>query len=683
MKKVFIAISAVLISLTINAQKLDTKNPLLMHSNASIRFDKVTAQTIKDAVDNVIKVSDERIDNIASIKPAAQTAANTLMAMDELQYDIVDLLSKLGLVGGTYVNDSARDAANEEAGRLSSYASDLYLNEPLYKSLKQFSNNKYKTLKADQQKYLRETILAFEKNGMKLNAEQRKELQAINEKLTRLGIEFDRNIGESKDSVEFTEEQLKGVAANTKAPWKRANGKYMVYVNGPNYTEVMSNVDDEATRKTMYIHYNNRAYPKNIAVLDSLFFYRDKLAKRLGFDSYAAYSVVDKMSGSPAKVWAFENDLIAKLTPNVTKELNELKEQKKQLHPELPNQIFDWDVSFYRKKLLDTKYQLSTDEVKQYFEMNNTLKGMFTVYENLFSIKIKETKGVPTWFSKVKTFETYKDGKMIGLFYLDLFPRPNKYTHFACFPINQYRKAGGKEVVPVSALVCNFPEGTATEPSLLYHSDVVTLFHEFGHLVHSMLGRSEIASQGPFNVKGDFVEAPSQFLENWVWQYESLKLFAKHYKTGKPLPLTLFNKMKATQQVGVATQYIRQAYLGVLDFTYEGKYDSIRGKDIVKVSEDLTAMRQIPFVEGSHFITSFGHLSGYAANYYGYLWSKVFAEDMFSVFKKKGVMDKATGLRYRKEVLERAATKEEIDMLRAFLGREPNSAAFLQSLGIK
>jgi Zn-dependent oligopeptidase len=198
-----------------------------------------------------------------------------------------------------------------------------------------------------------------------------------------------------------------------------------------------------------------------------------------------------------------------------------------------------------------------------------------------------------------------------------------------------------------------------------------------------MLGRSDLASQGPFSVKGDFTEAPSQFLENWVWQYESLKLFAKHYKTGEVLPLSLYNRMKKTQTVGVAIQYMRQAYLGITDFTFEDKYDSISKKDIMQVAKDLYVINQLPFPEGSHFLASFTHLNGYAANYYGYLWSKVFAEDMFSEFKKKGIMNTALGLRYRKEVLEKASTKEEIDMLRAFLGREPNSDAFLKSLGLK
>ena len=680
-KKILIITFFSIISLASFCQPLPQSNPLLAQSNEPIQFEKVNAQVIRDAVQTVINTSNSRVEKIVSAK--SRSTANILMAFDELSFDINDLAQKLGLIASTYQYDATRDAANDEAGKLGIYATNLFLDERLYKVIKQYAaGNVAAMLKPNQKKFLKEVLLAFEKNGMKLDLKGRNELKLLSEKLINLGIEFDKNIAEYKDSVSFSESDLAGVAENIKKPWKRANG-YTVYINGPNSIEISSNAINPETRHTILLHYNNRAYPKNIKTLDSLFYYRNLFAKKLGFKSYAAYATVDKMVGSPLKVWSFENSLINKLTPNVTKELNELKTFKHQIDPLVDTTLKPWDISYYTKKLLDSKYKVNSDEVKQYFEMNNTLKGMFSVYEKLFSIEIRETKNIPVWYSKVKSFEMYKDGKKIGFFYLDLFPRPDKYTHFACFGITGYHHSGNKEILPVSALICNFPEGNANDPSLLYHADVVTLFHEFGHLVHSMLGRSDIASQGPFNVKGDFTEAPSQFLENWVWQYESLKLFAKQYKTGQPLPETLFNRMKQTQNVGVAIQYMRQAYFGILDFTYEDKYDSIIGKDIAQVSKDLFVINQLPLTEGTHFITSFTHLNGYAANYYGYLWSKVFAEDMFSVFKKNGVMNPALGLRYRKEILEKASTKEELDMLRTFLGREPNSDAFLKTLGIK
>jgi Zn-dependent oligopeptidase len=198
-----------------------------------------------------------------------------------------------------------------------------------------------------------------------------------------------------------------------------------------------------------------------------------------------------------------------------------------------------------------------------------------------------------------------------------------------------------------------------------------------------MLGRSELASQGPFSVKGDFVEAPSQLLENWCWEYDALKTFARHYKTGKTLPPALYEKMKNSKLALTGLNNMRQLYFGTIDFTFHDKYDSINSKSLTSVSKSLTDMVQIPYVEGSHLICSFGHLNGYAANYYGYMWSRVFAEDMFSVFKKEGVMNSRTGIRYRQQVLEKGSTMDEIEMLKNFLGRSPNSNAFMQSLGLK
>lgn len=667
---------------TIFAQEKGSDNPLLVHSDKPIRFDLINAASIRSSVNSVIVLSDQRINRIIAASGTSKTPFNVLMAADELFYDLLDLSMKLQTVASTYADDSTRNAANEESEKISMYVNNLYLNDGLYKALQSFNAGNINGLKPNHQKFLKELLLAFEKNGMKLKPLERERLKEINKKLISFGTQFDKNIAEFKDSITFTAAQLKGLPANMLTAWKRPQGDYTVYVNSPNYFNVLKYADADATRRIMYLHYNNRAYPANVKPLDSLVFYRQKLAESLGFKTYAEYALADKMAARPENVWKFEDDLTVKLTPYVTKELDELKRLKHTMHPELPDSLYMWDVSYYNNKLLDTRFALNSDEVKQYFEMNNTLKGMFGIYEKLFNLKITEVSDMPLWFPKVKAYEMFVDGKKAGSFYLDLYPRPNKYTHFACFPISQYRIADGKEILPVAALVCNFPEGSAEEPSLLLHSDVETLFHEFGHLVHCLLARSDISTQGLSAIKGDFIEAPSQFLENWVWEYASLKVFAKHYKTGAVLPESLFAKMKRSQNVGKSTSTIRQVYLGLIDFTFEDKYNTIGNRDLVEVSRDVMKIGQLPFAEGTHFIYSFGHLNSYAANYYGYLWSKVFAQDMFSVFLKNGVMNTQTGIRYRKEILEKGASKEEIDMLRAFLGREPSAVPFMESLGL-
>jgi thimet oligopeptidase len=679
MKKLFI-LTLFAISGIIQAQKT-TSNILLRHDNKPIDFTKVNAAAIKDAVAIVIKSSDEKIKKIVAVK--TQTLSNTLVAFDDLQYEIVDLSMKIGLIQSTYSDETIRNSAYVESEKLSVYSSTLNLNEPLYKAIKRFSLSKEIVFTDKQKKFLSDVIISFEKSGMKLSATDRKPLEEINNKLIKFGNAFDKNIAESKDSLTFDEVDLKGIDAETLNSWKSTNGKYVVYVNGPNVIKIGENAENSKTRKTFGLRYNNRAYPQNIAVLDSLLYYRNVYAKKLGFTSYAAYSLIDKMAAKPENVWAFENDLIKKLSTLVTSEVKTLKEFKNEISPTESDTLYGWDFSYYSKKMLNTKYQLNKDEVKKYFEMNNTLTGMFHVYETLLGIQIKPATNMPVWDAKVKTYEIWSEGKKAGSFYLDLFPRQNKYTHFACFPISQYLKNGAIETLPQAALICNFPEGTANEPSLLEHDDVITMFHEFGHLVHWLIGHPAIASQNSFGLKGDFVEAPSQFLENWCWEYDALKTFAKQYQTGETLPKELFDKMKQTQLVNIGSQYISQVAYGLIDFTYEDKYEETKQKGTIQIFKEKMSLNQLPFNDNNHMICSFGHLNGYGANYYGYLWSKVYAEDMFSVFKKNGVMDTATGIRYKKEILEKGATAPEIEMVEKFLGRKSNSDAFLESLGIK
>jgi Zn-dependent oligopeptidase len=681
LKKLGILLS--IVPFAVSAQNPMLTNPLLVHSNRPIPFDKIDAPFIKEATSTIIEESNKRVKAITTIPAGKKTLQNTLMAFDELNYDLFDLTGKLSVISSTYSNDATRNEANEQLEKLESYESGLYLDELLYKALKAFSLEPgAKTLTSTQKKFLRENVTAFEINGMKLDKQGRENLKLINNKIIDFSNQFDKNIAEFKDSIEFTAADLKGVPDDYMHAWKRPDGNYMLNMNGPNYNNIITYADVEAIRRTIYMKYQNRAYPANITTLDSLLFYRQELADQLGYKTYAEYALVTKMAAKPANVWHFLDDLQARLNPRAARDVADLTALKQQQYPGKPDTVQAWDYAYYNNKLLNTKYKLDNDEVKEYFEMNNTIKGMFTVYEKLFNLKFIETSGQPVWNNEMKSYELYMDGKKMGSFYFDLYPRANKYTHFETAPISQYRIANGHEVLPVGVLICNFPEGTATQPSLLYHSDVVTMFHEFGHLMHFLLCHPVIASQNSFSTKDDFVEAPSQFLENFPWNYDVLKLFAKNYKTGEVMPRALFDKMKATEKVGVSWYFIRQVALAKLDFTYEDRYNTIKNGDIDQVEKDLLSMEHIPYPDGSHYICSFTHLTGYGANVYGYLWSKVFAQDIFSVFEKQGVLNTTTGVRYRKDILQPGAQEEESDMLVHFLGRKPNSAAFLRSLGI-
>jgi len=681
LKKVLLI--AMLSPLAVFAQSNTAANPLITRSNDAIHFEKVDSAVIYKAVTEVIVESNGLVKGIAGIPSGKQTVANTLNKLDDLYYRLSDLSGKLSIVGATYENDRTRNTATAQGDRLSAYSSELTLNVKLYKALKRFSiSPAAKTLRADQKKFLKETLTSFEVNGTNLSDAGRAALKKINDKLIRLGSTFDKNIAEYKDSAIFTAAQIKGVPDAISKVWKRRDGSYAVMLNGPNANNIAKYADDENTRKTMLVKNLNRAYPANAKILDSLLLYRQQLAVKLGYKSYASYALVQKMAGTPTNVWSFLDDLRSKLSPHLPETIAEFTALKHRLHPELKDGINVWDLSYYNKKLLDDKFQLNTDELKQYFEMNNTINGMFALYQKLFGFDIQEVKGVPVWYSKVKSYELLLNGRKMGTFFLDLYPRANKYNHFAAFPISMYQAKAGYEVLPTAALVCNFPEGSAGEPSLLTHGDVETLFHEFGHLIHFLLAHPAISSQNAFSVKGDFVEAPSQFLENFTWNYDCLKLFAKHYKTGAVMPRELFDKLDKSRLVGISNSEMAQVYYSMVDFTYEDRYAETKQKGAWQISKDLYSMMQLPFVEGSHFIYGFNHLSSYGANYYGYLWSKVYAQDMFSVFEENGVLSPATGLKYRKLILEKGASQDEFTMLQNFLGRKPNSKAFLKSMGL-
>ena len=450
-------------------------NLLLIHSNDPISFDRIDANTIRDAVSRTIQLSDSRVQQIvAGMKPGAGQES-TLMAYDEIAYELNDLGMKLQLISATYISDSTRNAADNGLQSLTDYQTSLILNEPLYKAMKTYAAASLASLKPNQQKYVRDQIQVFENNGMKLDSAGRMKLQAVSDRLTAIGIAFDRNIATSRDSIIYTEPDLVGVPDRVKQAWKKPDGQFVVYINTPNSTDISRYAISESAREKMNFHYKNRAYPANIQVLDSLLYYRQQYAQILGYKSYAAYALTDKMAGNPQAVWNFEHKLVEKLTPHVTEDIQSLRTLKHQMHPELADTLYAWDVNFYKKILLDTKYQLNTDEVKEYFEMNQTISGMFEVYHELLGITIKETFGLPVWYNKVRSFDMYLDGKKIGSFYFDLYPRANKFNHFECAGISAANRNGGKEILPVAALICNFPEAVSGTPTLLDHSDVIVL----------------------------------------------------------------------------------------------------------------------------------------------------------------------------------------------------------------
>jgi thimet oligopeptidase len=411
---------------------------------------------------------------------------------------------------------------------------------------------------------------------------------------------------------------------------------------------------------------------------------RDAMAHLLGFNSYAHYQLSNEMVKDPKQAVAFLDDMIAQVNPKVLVELQEIKESFQDIELNQEGKLYPWDVGFYQEKLLQRKYQVDEEVVKQYFPLDSTVAGLIQIYEKFFDIRITAQLCDQLWSDDVKLLSISPSGakKPIGYILMDLHPRQNKYTH-ACHAtvISGLNHPFGKETTSLSFLIANFPKATPEKPSLMNLSDARTFFHEFGHAIHAIMGRTSYASTAGTSVKVDFVELPSQMLEEWLWEPSILKMISSHYKTKEPLDDALIENILKTRKVGSAGFIARQCVLSKLslDCFMEGS-----DKNLDSLHESLH--RSINLAYGydkeSHFHSSFGHLDEYGARYYGYLWSRVFALDLFTFIKEKGLLSKDIGKKYTQEILSKGGGDEPSQMIKNFLGREPSSKAFLEAYGI-
>lgn len=660
-------------------------NPLFNTFNQPADFKNLKPGQIKEAAEKIIEQSRERLKKIYAVKKESRTFDNTMLASDDLTNSLMTMLNTIDLLSNVLPDTTLRNEALQCNAMLQKFGNELRLDEDMYRSVKEYSQlPEAKALTGYKKKYTTETIRDFERSGFALDKAKREELKKLQDHIADISIQFSNNIESHKDILIITEEQSKGLPEDYKKERKLDNGTYQIDLSYPSYYPFMKYCQDEGARKALYLKFSNRAADKNLDLLQQLLTTRKQVADLLGYSSYAEYQVGNKMVKTPKTVWDFENGLIDKVKIKAKRDYDELLDVKRNyIHDATAGTINPWESSFYNNLLLEQKYKLDNQELKKYFELNNVLNGLFSITQNLFGLQYNEVKNPSVWQEDVRLFEVMRDGKLIARFYLDLYPRADKYGHAACFGMISGKMTKNGYQVPSAALVCNFPKPSADQPSLMPHGDVETFFHEFGHVLHNLLTTSDLASFAGTNVAIDFVEAPSQIFENWVWEYDALKLFAKQYQTGEVLPMALYEKMKAAKNVASGLATIQQVFYGTLDFTLHDKFD-VKGTttttDIVKKLQNEITL--YPYLEGSHMQASFGHLTGYGAGYYSYLWSKVYAQDMFSVFKKNGIMDKETGHRYRDIILAKGSTEDELGLVKQFLQRDPNQNAFFESMGL-
>ncbi len=678
-----------LVIASLSAATPPTENPLLSDFNAVMALGTLTPAHVTESAQIALASVKKRLEVLYSIPAGQRTFENTIVAYDDLTNELGKVHYVVYLMNSVHPKEEIRAECQKQLQVFNQFLTDLGLDEKLYQAVVDYSKTQEALkLNGARQRYLDEMIKAFRRNGFALSKEKRDELKVIQNKLADIGLAFGKNIADHQDALMVTEADMEGLPDDYQKSRRQEDGTYKIDLSYPSYSAFMKSSKSESARKALYVKYSNRAADKNLDVLKEMLVQRAELVRVLGYKTYAEYQLEERMAKETRNVWTFERDLAAKVREKAQRDYDELLALKRveRKDPTL-RIVHPWEASYYNDQLLKTRFSLDQELVREYFDVNLVIDGLFDITQRLFGLTYRQVKDASVWNEDVRLYEVRDQGRLIGRFYLDLHPRANKYNHAACFTMVKGKETPGGYQIPVAALICNFPKATADRPGLMYHSlgsaSVETFFHEFGHVLHNLLTTASWFEYSGTSVPRDFVEAPSQIFENWVWNYDVVKRFAKHYKTGEVLPKELFDKMLAARNAGSGLATLQQIYYGTLDMTLHDGYDP-NGKesttDVVKrLQNEITLY---PFLEGTHWHAAFGHLNGYAAGYYGYLWSEVYAQDMFSVFERNGILDASTGKRYRDLILAPGGTRDPLDLVTEFLGRSPNSDAYMKSLGL-
>ena len=627
----------------------------------------------------------DRLNKIASQNKDTATVPSTFLAMELATTEFFNVVNPVTFMKDVSTDEKVREVAAECNEKIGQLFVEIFAREDLYGVLAAAAG-KATNLGDAEKKLVDETLSAFVRNGLALPPAKRQVFIAKKQEIISRQESFNRRIAEgTKEFVLVDASQLDGLTPEfIQTLEKTANGQYKIKMDKATVLPFMENARNEAARKAVDLKFNNLGGQENVDDLEMTVRLRHEAATMLGFKNHAAYVLDRQMAKTPEKVLAFLGPLVEKLKVIGERDLAEFKKIKQAEFPGSSPEVNAWDWRYLANERKKTQFQIDSQKIKEYFPLQTVLDGMFDVYQQLLGVKFTEIKNGATWHPTVKLFKITRNDKNVAYFYMDLFPRDGKYNHFAAFELLKgYVKPDGFYRVPVAAIVGNFSPPSPTAPSLLEHDEVETMFHEFGHIMHQTLTTAKYASLSGTSVMTDFVEAPSQMLENWVWKKEVLQKLSGHYKNpAEKLPNELIEKMLAAKTVNSGVTYLRQASFALIDMTYHTS-PNVDSKSTEIYTDISRSTMLIPIQNGSHPQAGFGHLmGGYDAGYYGYLWSKVYAEDMFTRFDNEGLLNPKTGGDYVKWILEPGGVPNLFDLIKGFLGREPNDEAFLRSLGL-
>jgi len=682
------------------------------HKQCSSLFPK-TVEEISSLVTAAKDRATTSLKAIYGVDAATRNFQNTARATDLAESELSVAGSLLSVLMNTSAQKELRDEARKQIVDIQEFSienfstnKELYKCFQAYQSTPEFSNEAAVT--GQQRYWLTEQIADYKRSGLDLEGADFDEVVSLQKKIAALSTTFSANSAEDKTELYFAPEALVGTPESVLKGLAKKDGDdtlLVVKLDYPTYFGIMKNCEVADTRRQMSLAFENRAFPQNMDVLKDVIRARHQLATKLGYVSFAAYNLADKMIKTPQNASTFIDSLIPGLQKKWALEKQVICEN---LHPSVvltpTGDIENYDIAFSINQVKMNKLAVSETDIKEYFPMDATVQALFDIYQAFFDITFVEHKnGNDLWHEDVTTLEVVdnKTKALLGHIIMDLFPREGKFSHACCHPVvpavegddatDAVTGAGATFSPVLTVVLANFPKPSADAPALFLHDDVETFFHEFGHAIHNIMGRSRMATHAGTSVKRDFVELPSQMLEEWLWEEDILKKVSKHYKTGLPLPDTLIKSKIASQSAFSGRDSLRQLCFARYslnlfseDFyknAIEGSTDSTSDTFMRIQKEILTG---IHYSEGSHFECAFGHLMGYGAGYYGYMWSEVLAQDVFSYIKaKNGLLSAELGRRYVEKIVGVGGGRDPNDMVREFLEREPNSDAFLKKLGIE
>ncbi len=616
------------------------------------------------------------IDKVVAVK-GTHTIENTLAPFDEATRQVNAAGYLAGLMEQVHPEATFRDHATAMLTKVSAVQTAIALNHEVYSALASLDLSQ---ADAATRYYVQRQLLEFRLAGVDKDDATRTKLKELNQKSTDLQSAFDRNISDDQKIVEADPKELDGLPQDYIDRHKPgADGKVRLTTDYPDALPVFTFAKSDDLRRRMSIAFNTRAYPKNQEVLMNLLKTRYEIATLLGYPSWADYNAADKMIALGTKIGDFIQQVNVAARPLAEREFEMLLAEKRKTDPGA-TQIWDYERAYLSELVRREQYDFDSQSVRPYFPFMQVKQGILDAAAELFHVSFQQEQNVPAWDPAVETWLVIDNGKPIGRFYLDMHPRPGKYSHAEMAPILDGIR--GKQL-PEAILVCNFPAPTATDPGLMTYDDVQTFFHEFGHLMHHILGgQQQWAGISGISMESDFVEAPSQMLEEWISSPQVLAKFARHYKTGEPIPAELVARMNRAAAFGRAGWVERQDSFTAISYDiYKGKPEDV---DLDAVTLDATRKYTLftPLPE-THFWASFGHLGGYSSAYYTYLWDKVIAEDFFVQFDHNNLLAGDAPARYRRLVLEPGGSMSANDLVKNFLGRPQNMVALQKWMGME